>query len=287
MTDNDYKIMELLMRNNQEQTKSIMKFILSRYYPIKDIIETEHFIYCKGNIDIALVAHLDTVAEMPRQNAELFWDKEKQVMFCPGYPGFDDKAGLYSIIKIIQNGLRPTLCLCCDEEKGGKGAQKLAEMNTRLSQLKYLIELDRAGYDDIVYYQCGNKQFQQYTQSFGFTKQSGSFSDISFISPLWDIASCNISCGYLNEHSEAEILCVEWMERTIDIVIKMLEDAKNVDFFNYQEIKNKNNTNCSTNSMFTKCDLCSGDVFEFETITYEGNKICYDCFEKLEMEEKV
>lgn len=270
MTDNDCRIIETLMASKQQRTKAIVSAYLHRIYPKDAITETDDFIYCKGTIPIGLVCHLDTVYESYRHDAELYYDVKKQVMFCPGYPGFDDKAGVFSILKLLRMGYRPSLLFCCDEEIGGKGAQELAQTIPR-PQLKYLIELDRAGFDDIVYYQCGNAEFQQYTQQFGFTKQRGSFTDISFISPVWDIASCNISCGYLDEHTDGETLHIDWMERTIGIVGKMLDDAENAKFFDYQ----------STHDMaLSRCEVCKEKMFDFETIIIDNKKICCYCAEK-------
>lgn len=279
MTDKDYKIMELLMLNNQRRTKGMLSAYLHKIYPNDRIIETNDFIYCQGEIPIGLVAHLDTVMEDCREDAELFYDVKKQVMFCPGFPGFDDKAGIFSILKIVQDGYHPSILLCCDEESGGKGAQALVRGVNR-PNLKYLIELDRAGYDDIVYYQCGNKEFQQYTQKFGFILQSGSFSDISFISPPWDIASCNIACGYLDEHTEAEVLHTDWMERTINLVENMLEDVDNAPYFDYQEVIRPKHKLIAIDNMLVECEDCGNKVFDFETIKIDDKHVCYDCAEK-------
>lgn len=226
------KIMELLTKSDQTRTKAIMRQFLSKAYPA--IVETEDFIFCRGTIPIALVGHLDTVEEKGRQNAELFYDRKKQVMFCPGFPGFDDKAAIYSIIQIIQKGYRPTICLCCDEEVGGLGADALAQyFESKAPSLKYMIELDRRGRNDMVFYDCDNKEFTNYIASFGFELAHGTFTDICFLMDTFGCAAVNLSCGYLNEHTAAEILHVDWMEETIEKVCKMLDASDEAPYFEF------------------------------------------------------
>lgn len=124
--------------------------------------------------------------------------------------------------------MRPTIILCQDEEAGCLGALELVKtIPVCPVDLKYLIELDRAGYDDCVFYDCANKEFIKYVESCGFTYDVGSFSDISILAPAWGIAAVNLSIGYDNEHSYGEILHVDWMYKTIGkVVALMLSDNK-------------------------------------------------------------
>lgn len=77
----------------------------------------------------------------------------------------------------------------CDEEVGGLGAEKFAsdyckgKMPEGLEAMKLLVEIDRKGCKDAVYYSCDNPEFEAYITSKGFVTASGSFSDISVIAP--------------------------------------------------------------------------------------------------------
>ena len=66
--------------------------------------------------------------------------------------GGDDRCGVYALSKIYgQSSRKPWLLFTCDEEVGGIGAHVFCEDHAKgklpesLSNLKFLIELDRKG----------------------------------------------------------------------------------------------------------------------------------------------
>lgn len=197
------------------------------------VVETPDYIYATGNIPIALCAHMDTVWEDYKGTRKhLYYDKRKECMWCPEGAGFDDKVGIFLIIKIIESGLRPHIILTCKEEIGGVGAHALASLSCPFPDLKYCIQLDRMGSNDCVFYSCDNKDFTNYIESFGFRFNWGSFSDISMLCPAWGIAGVNLSVGYVDEHTTNERLYVKAMLRTLKRVKKILT-VKEVPFFQY------------------------------------------------------
>ena len=213
-----------LIRANQGTTKNTLSKYLHQKY--KKVVETKDYIYAEGNIPIALVAHMDTVFETRSRFAEVYYDREKNVMFCPDGAGFDDKAGIFAILQIIQKGLRPHIIFTTNEERGAIGAGKLADEKCPFKDLRYIIQLDRRGATDCVFYSCDNAAFTNYVETFGFVEAIGSFSDISVICPSWGVAGVNLSIGYQDEHSTSEILFVGQMFSTIDKVINMLQEEE-------------------------------------------------------------
>ena len=207
-----------------------MKQYLSMKY--EKVIATKDYIVAVGDIPVGLVAHLDTVFNfMPE---DIFYDRVKNVLWSPDGLGADDRAGVYSIVQIVKSGLRPTIILTTDEELGCLGASTLVkEIPEPPTTLKYIIELDRRGANDCVFYQCNNPQFEAYVESFDFVTNFGSYSDISIICPAWGVAGVNLSIGYNNEHSMSEILYVGHMFNTIKKVKNMLNDAEKADFYKY------------------------------------------------------
>lgn len=236
----NYAIMQTLMTRNQKQTKALMSTFLRKHY--KNITETSAYLLAEGDIPIGLVAHLDTVQEKKRHKAKLLWDDSANTMFCPGYPGFDDKAGLYAIITLIQKGLRPHIILTTNEETGADGAIALARLGNPFSDLRYLIEIDRQGKDEYTTYDLAYPSFDKYISSFGFHKVRGLFSDISIIAPCWQVAACNVSAGYQNEHTLAEILRTDWLEETIAKLETMLT-LNEIPSFSWKEISPDGNAN--------------------------------------------
>lgn len=85
------------------------------------------------------------------------------------------------------------------------GARKFAKSKLR-PEVNYIVELDRRGTNDAVFYNCDNPDFTEFVCSFGFEENYGSFSDISVVAPHLDTAAVNISAGYFNEHRLHEMI---------------------------------------------------------------------------------
>ena len=279
ISNNDCQILERLIRIKQKAVKGTLARYLKKYY--SEVIETDDFIIAEGDIPVALTAHMDTVWEEDRINQrELFYDKEKGMMWSPGGAGFDDKAGILAILKIIREGYKPHIILTTDEERGGIGAYVLTEKYPKspFKDLRYVIELDRANDVDCVFYDCMNDKFTDYVESFGFIEALGSFSDIDIICSEWGIAGVNLSIGYRNEHTTSEMLKVNSMLSTIEKVKKMLKDAYNVEQFiyipapvdtygKYFKSALPYNFDCYYDSYsFATCDKCHQHVSEMDII---------------------
>ena len=283
------------------------EYLKSTYKKVK---YTKDFIYAEGNIPVALVAHLDTVFSIPP--SDIYYDSRKGVIWSPDGLGADDRAGVFAILKILQAGFRPHVIFTTDEEKGGVGASQLilVEKKQPFNKLKYIIQLDRRGSNDCVFYECDNKKFTKYVESFGFSENFGSFSDISILCPAWKVAGVNLSVGYYNEHSEIETLHTNSLLATISKVINMLNAAHDAQYFKFVPCKwfskyytNKKNTkefydflsgydayddyqygtygyNLLTDDVV--CDKCGKVFLEYETIPVERSDhsliyICPDC----------
>ena len=215
----DYRLLKTLVGLSQESMRRTLTTYLNKKY--KNVIVTKDYIIAEGEVPIALVAHMDTVFTKPA--TDVYYDKEQGVMWSPQGLGADDRAGIFCILKILQSRHRPTIILTTDEEKGCVGASKLVDRFKEAPwEINYIIQLDRRGYTDCVFYDCENEEFTQYIESFGFIEEVGSLSDISVICPEWGIAGVNLSVGYEGEHFETEILHVAPMLATISKVKTML-----------------------------------------------------------------
>ena len=198
------------------------------------------YIYALGQEEVMVVAHLDTVhATRPEL---ILYDPQLNIMSSPQGIGADDRAGVIAILDLLAMGVRPHVLFTKDEEIGGIGATSFAN-DCRLnevifacaSEVKHIIEIDRRGGNDAVFYECGNKDYQDYILSFGFDDDWGTFSDICTISPLLDIASVNISAGYYNEHTKYEYLNINELRNNTERIYDIILDAENVGDFDYQE----------------------------------------------------
>ena len=254
-----------LAKMTQEDLKANLVKFLKKHY--KTVVEAPSYIYAIGDIDIAVAAHLDTVFDF---EPEVYCDMEKGVFWSPHGLGADDRAGVFAIVKLINwYKKKPHIIFTLDEEVGGVGAQHLAAIPNPFPNLKYIIQLDRRGEKDCVFYNCGNEDFIKYVEGFGFVTAQGTFSDISFICPTWDVAGVNLSIGYLNEHTKIEYFVYEWFWATIQKVMKMFEDVDNVSHFSFQK------------KMMT-CFVCGKQYsaekgFDFTDVDNTSSFLCYDC----------
>lgn len=272
LKDKDLELFEYIAKFTQPQLKNFLtKFLNAKY---NTVVSTDDYIYAEGSIPICLVAHTDTVFQLPPE--EIFYDSSKNVLWSPDGLGADDRAGIFAIIKIIQSGLRPHIIFPADEEMGCVGSLELAKKECPFKDLRYIIQLDRQGHSDCVFYGCKNKEFIDYVEDFGFFTAIGSFSDISALCPKWGVAGVNLSIGYKNEHSREEILYVTPMMVTIEKVKKMLT-KQDIPYFKYVGEKKS--------SLFFSsyiCDACGkehpeDELFEVYDLNNEIKNYCIHC----------
>ena len=269
--NSELKTFEQLASLTQNSLKKVLSSFLKRHYP--KVIETKEYIYAEGEIPIALVAHMDTVFKKPP--SEIFFDERHNVMWSPQGLGADDRAGIFAIVQIIRGGQKPHVIFTTDEEYGALGAMELSKLDCPFTNLKYIIQLDRRGSDDCVFYDCDNEDFVEYIESFGFTWNYGSFTDISELCPPWQIAGVNLSVGYRDEHSATEVLFVGQLLATINKVKKMLNAAAEAPVFKYIPMANtpygkdwytwnKNTYSWSDSNEVMKCHNCKKYFMEEE-----------------------
>ena len=285
LSNSDYKLFERLVSLSQKEMKrALTKYLKSTY---EEVIIDKDYLVGIGNIPIALVAHMDTVFKFPVSN--LYYDPKKDVLWSPEGLGADDRAGIFAILKIIQNGYRPSVIFTTDEELGGIGASMLAELDPcPIPELKYLIELDRRGTNDCVFYDCYCPEFVDYVESFGFCERWGSFSDISFLMPKWKVCGVNLSVGYEDEHSYSEILSVGPLFDTIRKVENMLS-VETIPDFEYNDLNVITKKACVNDTTEEEyyiynqcCEKCKKLFFEHELFPVKGlngeqKMYCPDC----------
>ncbi len=90
--------------------------------------------------------------------------------------------------------------------------------------VNYMIEFDRKGKNDAVFYSCDNPEFTKFiTNGTGLIKSYGSCSDISKIAPASKIAAVNLSCGYYNAHTVTEYVVFAEMYNIIKIAKEIIQ----------------------------------------------------------------
>ena len=274
LSDGNLKLFEQIVKMSEVSLLKTMNTYLKRFY--NKVTYTKDYVYAIGDIPITLVAHVDTAfKERPE---DIFYDRVKNVLWSPQGLGADDRAGVFAIINIVKSGLRPHIIFTTGEEMGGLGAQVLTYREPKpFAEMKYIIQLDRRGENDCIFYECDNVKFIEYIKSFGFNEEYGSFSDISELCPTWKVAGVNLSIGYKNEHSFIEILYIDYFLSTVEKVKKMLKDVNNINSFEY--IPALYSLSSLNPTSLYKCKNCGKIFTEYELFSVKGidSKNVYYC----------
>lgn len=294
LSNKDYQLYRQIIQSTETELKKNLESVLRKRY--KKVIISDKYIMAIGTTPIALLAHLDTVFKEPPNL--VFYDREQNVVLSPEGGCGDDRVGVFAILKIlISTDFKPTIIFTCGEEIGGVGAAAIVKDFSKcpIKNLKYIIQLDRRGTNDCVFYDCDNKKFEKYIESFGFKTAIGSFTDISIICPYWEIAGVNLSIGYFNEHNTSELVLIYWVFETINKVKEMLKDSLNSKNFKYYPKASYSNYGWlknyyyDDNDNFMYCGRCGKPYYNFEmlpvkTLNGEIKYYCPDCLSEKEIQ---
>ena len=208
---------EQIFQLSQKRLKRELKAeLIANGYTVQ---KQKGFLYAAGTLPVLLVAHLDTVHYDPPET--ICYSTDGTIMMSPQGIGGDDRAGVYMILRLIQD-LHCHVLFCEAEEIGGHGAKAFVQSGI-VPEVNYIVEFDRMGSNDAVYYNCKNEQFEQYINGFGFQTAFGSFSDISILAPKLDLAAVNLSTGYYNAHRVNEFVRLDEVEKLIGRVKTLLQ----------------------------------------------------------------
>lgn len=230
------KIDEFLIPTQRELFKKLMT-----EYP-SSVVRKGSYILVPGEAPVMLLAHLDTVHTEPVKT--ICRSDNGNILMSPQGIGGDDRCGVYALVTAREQApVKPWLLFTCDEEVGGVGANAFCadhdkgRMPKGLGDLKALIEIDRKGRDDAVYYECANTDFEDYITKKGFKTQFGSFSDISVVAPQLGVAAVNLSSGYYNAHTQHEYINQKHLKLTIRKVVEIIADSTKPAFQKYEYVE--------------------------------------------------
>ena len=227
----NYNGFKMICQATQENIRRYLVGQMTRAYGENNIIANDSYIFCDGNCDILLVCHMDTVHKsLPDK---IICDKENGMIYAPNGIGGDDRCGIYAALAVLKySNVKPSILFTTDEEIGCVGSKKAAkDLLTHSKGFKYLLEMDRHGDKEVVFYETTNREFINYIVSFGFVEKNGASSDIRHLSEKWGMASANVSIGYFNEHTKQEYVESKYLIDTIKKVITMVESAKDTHYW--------------------------------------------------------
>lgn len=315
-TENINMDLDLLKKIIRMSRKNLFDFLETELAQVYKNIDTNgksrNFLFCEGEEPIMVVAHLDTVFEDFSKSSsayktddlwkmydfyqtatelkEIYHDQVKGVMWSPDGLGADDRVGVFMILSLVRAGIRPSILFTTDEESGSASGYDFALQYKHKFQnygVNYLIELDRSGVNDCVFYKCDNPDFTKYIERYGFKTGTGSFTDISVICPIIKTAGVNLSVGYWNEHSKTEMINLFTMSKNFDIIYKMIKDSKKIKkVYKFIPKKEPKKTKPKEEEFEilvdykerdSECSICLAPVEDFLYAENLG-KICLDCY---------
>ena len=227
---------DLILKTTQ---KSLFKYI-SGLFP-EAVVKAKQYILVIGDAPVMLVAHLDTVHKEKVKN--ICRSDDGNILMSPQGIGGDDRCGVYALLSVYDQSLvKPWLLFTCDEEVGGIGASAFCDdyrdgVLPDMIDLKCIIEVDRKGQYDAVYYDCDNKDFEDYITEKGYVTEFGTFSDISYIAPELGVAAVNLSSGYYNAHTLHEYINLEHLNHTISVICEVVQEALDEEFPAYEYVE--------------------------------------------------
>ena len=206
----------------QDELKLVLKNELDTMN--RATIWDDGFLYSPGTHPVLLVAHLDTVHEaLPTEIRVDTTANTNGDLSCEEGIGGDDRCGVYIVMEIVKY-LNCHIIFCEDEEKHGTGAEKFTHSGIR-PDVQFIVEFDKSGRDDCVFYGCENRDFVNFVEQYGFIETRGTFSDISWIAPALNIAAVNLSSGYYNAHTKEEYIRLDDVESVIERAIPLIADV--------------------------------------------------------------
>ena len=250
------KTFEDVCRMTQQGIKGHMHSYLVEcgYSPTSE----DGFLYAKGDIPVLLVAHMDTVHKEQCKDI----NNNNGKLSSPQGIGGDDRCGVYIIMNIVKE-LHCSVLLCEDEERGCIGAHKFVKTDyIKNLDVNYMIEFDRKGNNDAVFYSCANEDFIDFVEdATNFKFATGSVSDISVLMPEANLSAVNLSCGYYGAHTTNEYVIYDEMMDTIEAAKVLIKEKCDKPFVYVRKTYSHSNSYANFNNYHTKTYPAVGDYY--------------------------
>lgn len=184
------KILNNLCTLPEEKLRNHLKVVRPN---LKDYGE---YLYSESpNSKVLAVAHMD-VHTVPGTYFRLVKNENTTVIL---HPGLDDRLGIFSILYLFpQYDIATDILLTTDEECCMSSAREFAENCKK--DYNWIVELDRAGDDVVMYNYDDDESIKADLKSVGFKLGIGSYSDICELEGL-GVSAFNMGIGYHFQHT--------------------------------------------------------------------------------------
>lgn len=232
LTMNKNKLFSILEMSDIKLMKYLHSSVKKKHYDIYTD-DDNYFFACPKTPSnhVMLVSHIDTVRKRGKINIV---EANGIVQNSGGILGADDRAGVYAILEIADRCIKegkplPYLLFTNYEECGGLGVRQFCKDKITKnveSDIFLMIELDRRGVNEAVYYTDPENEVKKIVSSVGYKEDFGTYSDVATLSNHNDIAHVNLSIGYFNEHTAYEILVLSVVDFAIENVMSIMPMVK-------------------------------------------------------------
>jgi tripeptide aminopeptidase len=185
-----------------------------------------------------IVSHTDTVHDIiPDDYYSVGYDEKNSIIYAYDFSkrnftgiGGDDKVGIYIALAVVRDFPSIKACFFRDEEIGCVGSA-LADLSF-FDDCMYILQCDRKGNADFVTSISGteisSKDFQsdilEIVNQYGYKFHTGGLTDVGKLTAREVGISCaNMSCGYHNPHSTDEVIDVDDVNNTMDMVYEIIK----------------------------------------------------------------
>jgi hypothetical protein len=184
------KILNNLCTLSEEKLKNHLKMVRPNLKDYGTYLYSEN-----PDAKVLAVAHMD-VHSITGTQFRLVKDETTTVIL---HPGLDDRLGIFTILYLFpQYEIATDVLLTTDEECCMSTARDFAENCTK--DYNWIVELDRAGEDVVMYNYDEDKEIIKDLKSVGFQLGAGSYSDICELEDL-GASAFNMGIGYHFQHT--------------------------------------------------------------------------------------
>ncbi|QQV89766.1 peptidase [Cellulophaga phage Calle_1] len=235
----------MAIQSESYETQNMIDFISNEFEAISAddpdnyciVIEDENIYITKGYADTypCVVAHTDTVHEI-QSDMTVFDDGI--TMFAMNMRkglqmgiGGDDKVGIYIALEALRNNDYMKVAFFRDEEMGCLGSMD-ADMKF-FKDVEFVLQCDRQGYKDFVTEIYGvvlldeafSNAVSGILEKYGKIETTkGGMTDVyQLCLNGLEVCSANISCGYYRPHCDDEVIIIEDVFRTRDLVDEIIK----------------------------------------------------------------
>lgn len=240
----DLKLLKRLYMIDHPSTQEhqMTSFIINYCYKIPNLtFELDHY----GNLFITkntsnpeyypcLIAHMDQVVTNKGPYGIKIMDGiisgYHKLDGSPCSLGADDANGICVALQLLKTIPNLKCIFTVEEEVGAIGAREATYNVDFLYNVKYFIQADRRGSSDLITYtNCIDVTSPEFLThiaplmaKYGYTKASGTFTDVGELCEETKISGCNVSCGYRKEHTVNEYTVIADLQNCLNFIEEIL-----------------------------------------------------------------